>query len=291
MILVQQTAWHWMIAAYLFFGGLGGGVMALGALADLLLQKNDENADRRPALFAAILGVGALGIGSLILLFDLEQPFKSYLAVRNLRSWIAWGVIFISLYMVATPVYALPYLFGRKVALGWQKAVGTVAGALGILVAIYTGFLLASARGIPFWNPRILPAVFVISGISTGAASMMLYLIVASKTEFSVRLLHRLERWDVGLILFEIAALGLLFWLGYTGHEAAAESVRILTGSAAFLIGVPVFGLLLPLSLEWLGLRRHSVALSAAAGVLVITGGALLRFFVLQAGVWGFPVQ
>lgn len=59
--------------------------------------------------------------------------------------------------------------------------------------------------------------------------------------------------------------------------------------SVAFLVGVPVAGLLLPLTLEWFSLKRHSAALSVVAGLLVITGGALLRFLLLEAGVWEWP--
>lgn len=286
---VQQNAWPWLIAVYLFLGGLGGGVMVVGAVADLFLQRNDAKADRRPALFAALVGWGALALGSLVLLYDLEQPFKAYLAVRNLRSWIAWGVMFISLYMVVVPVYAYPYLRGGRVAPLWQRIAGGLSGVLGFLVALYTGFLLASSTGVPFWNPAILPAVFVASGLSAGAAALMLYALWLKDSPFAHKLLHKLERWDVGLILIELVALGILFGLGATGHAAAQESVSILLSSVGFLVGVPVVGLLLPLGLEWWGMKRPSPWLSILAGVMVITGGALLRVYLLKAGVWGLP--
>lgn len=289
MTFVQQTAWPWMIAVYLFLGGLGGGVVALGFFADMFLQKNSAEADRRPAIFAGILGFAALTLGSLVLLHDLEQPLKAYLAVRNPRSWITWGVIFITLYMGAVPLYLLPYLRGARMAAAWQRIVGVASVVLGILVALYTGFLLASSTGTPFWNPAILPAVFVVSGLSTGAAALMLYLVRLKESPFAVRLLHKLERWDIGLILVEIVALGILFWLGATGHAAAQESVRILLTSAAFLVAVPVIGLLLPLGLEWWSLRRPSPKLSMAASLLVLSGGAMLRYFLIDAGVWGLP--
>ncbi|MFZ5826673.1 MAG: NrfD/PsrC family molybdoenzyme membrane anchor subunit [Bacillota bacterium] len=289
--LVQQDAWPLLIALYLFLGGLGGGIVALGALGDLFLQKNDEQADRRPVLFAGIVGWIALAVGSFFLMHDLEQPFKSYLAVRNLRSWIAWGVIFITLYMGLVPLYLYPYLRGGKVTVGWQRLAGMVLGVDGVLVAIYTGFLLASSRGVPFWNTPILPVIFVVSGLSTGAAALMLFLVAIKKSHFTEHLLHKLERWDLALILVEIVALAVLFGLGATGHAAAKESVRILLTSAGFLIGVPVAGLLIPLGLEWFSIRRPSVRLSVAAGVLVLFGGMLLRIHLLDAGVMGLPWQ
>lgn len=289
--LVQQHEWPLLIALYLFLGGLGGGVVALGAVADLFLQKNDAEAERRPVIFAGILGFLALTIGTIFLLLDLEQPFKAYLAVRNPRSWITWGVIFITAYMGLVPLYLYPYLRGRKVTAGWQRLTGICAGVFGLLVALYTGFLLASSKGVPFWNTPILPAVFVVSGLSTGAAALMLYLVTIRQSPFANKLLHRLERWDLALILAEILALSVLFGLGATGHNAARESVRTLLTSAGFVVGVPVAGLLIPVVLEFLSIRRSSVRLSVSAGVLVLIGGMLLRVFLIKAGTYGLPWQ
>ncbi len=48
---VQQTTWGWMIAAYLFLGGLGGAVGAIGIGIDLYLEPH-----RRMGIFAALSG-------------------------------------------------------------------------------------------------------------------------------------------------------------------------------------------------------------------------------------------
>jgi len=283
-----QTDWHGLIAAYLFLGGLGGGVMALAAIADLLLQKNDAQADRRPAVFASIAGLAALGLGSIFLVLDLEQPVKAIYALSNPRSWITWGVAFISLYFAAGVLYVVPYVLKKKVASALQRAMGLLAAVLGFLVALYTGFLLSSATGIAFWNTPALPILFVVSGFSTGAAMLMLYLVFI-KGQYVTALLHWLEKIDMGLVAAELVILFAFMNLAWSGNESAKVAARSLVSSAGFLLGVPVAGLLLPLALEAVGLRKHSGTLTAVASLFVLMGGALLRVFILNAGYWAFP--
>lgn len=289
MTFMQQSAWNGLIAAYLFLGGLGGGIMALGAGFDLFFQPNDGEADRRPAIFAAVAGVVALGVGSLLLVADLEQPLKAIYALTNWSSWIAWGVLFISLYFVAAAFYGLPYVFGkRKVASGMQKVAGTAAAVLGLLVAVYTGFLLSGSTGIPLWNTPALPLLFVVSGFSTGAALLMLYLI-ALKSPFAHRLRHTLEAVDLGLVLVELLILFAFLNQSWSGAAGAKQAAQFLFGSIGFVLAVPVFGLLLPALLEAFSLKRKAPSMTVIASLLVLAGGAMLRLYILQAGFFAYP--
>lgn len=285
---LHQGAWHSLIAAYLFLGGLGGGVVALGALHDLFLQPNTEQADRQPATFSVLTGLASLALGSLFLLLDLEQPLKAIYALSNPRSWITWGVIFILLYMLTGALYVWPYLRRRKVTTGFQRSMGVSAAVFGLLVAIYTGFLLAGSTGIPFWNTPALPLLFMVSGLSTGAALLMLYLLVV-RTAFAGQVLHRLERIDLVLVLLELLILFGFINMAWYGNAANKLSAGFLLGSVGFLLGVPLVGLLLPLFLQVFSLRRHTASASVVASLCVLAGGALLRIYVLQAGIWAYP--
>ncbi|MGE5673690.1 MAG: NrfD/PsrC family molybdoenzyme membrane anchor subunit [Mycobacterium leprae] len=290
MTMIQQTTWSGLIAAYLFLGGLGGGIMALGVVADLFWQPNDESADRRPAIFAAIAGLLALGIGSLLLVLDLEQPLAAIYALANLSSWITWGILFISLYLVTGVLYVLPYLLKRKVMPLWQRLVGGGAAVFGLLVAIYTGFLLSSSTGIPFWNTPALPILFVVSGTSTGSALLMLYLTaLKDSSAMGHKTLHILERLDIGLMAAELVILFAFMNMAWAGSAGAKVGASFLMGSTGFMLGVPVAGLLLPLILEALGLKRKGALLTVIAALLVLAGGALLRLYILQAGYYALP--
>lgn len=289
MTLLQQSDWHGLIAAYLFLGGLGGGVMALGALADLFWQPNQAQADRRPALFAGLAGMAALGVGSVILILDLEQPLAAIYALSNFHSWIAWGVLFISLYFLTGILYVLPYLLKKRVATTAQRVFGVAAGVLGLLVAVYTGFLLSSSTGIPFWNTPALPLLFLVSGVSTGAALLMLYLVTLKNSPFAAHTLHALERIDLGLVAFELLILFAFINMASSGSAGLKAGAQFLRGSIGFTVGVAVLGLLLPAILEAISIRRNRAALTVTASFFVLTGGALLRLYVLQAGYFALP--
>jgi formate-dependent nitrite reductase membrane component NrfD len=286
---LQQSNWHGLIAAYLFLGGLGGGVMALGALADLFWQANDAQADRRPALFAGLAGMVALGVGSLILVLDLVQPLAAIFALSNFHSWITWGILFISLYFVAGILYVFPYLRKQRVAGPAQRVAGIAAGILGLLVSVYTGFLLSSSTGIPFWNTPALPLLFLVSGVSTGAALLMLHLITLKSSPFAAHTLHLLERVDLGLVAFELLILFAFINMASAGNAGIKAGAQYLLGSVGFTVGVALLGLLLPAILEAISIRKKQVSLTVAASVFVLIGGALLRIYVLQAGYFALP--
>lgn len=294
MTYVHQHAWGGIIAAYLFLGGLGGAVTAIAALHDLFFRKDTETVDRRPTVFGVISGLAALGVGTVLLLVDLLQPLKAILGVMNFSSWITWGILFITFYMLFTVLYLAPYLNILTSVLGkYQKVTGTAAAVFGALVALYTGFLVSSSPGIPFWNTPALPLLFLVSAFSTGVALMMVYLALGkSRSDYGSNLLHLLERLDLGLIMLELVILGAYANYARFGAEAAQMSMQFLLSSAGFTIGFLLLGLLLPLALEvWgVGSRQHvSTSVVAVASLLVLLGGALLRFYILESGIYAFP--
>lgn len=180
-------------------------------------------------LFAAVTGMAALVTGSLFLLLDLEHPLAAVYAIGNLRSWITWGVVFILLYMALGFLYALPYV--KTAVTRWQRAAGLGAGAFGLLVAVYTGFLLSGSTGIPAWNTPALPLLFVVSGTSTGAALLMIYLALIRESRFTHGLLHALGKIDIGLIAFELLVLFAFLNMGWYGTEAVEGSARAMFGA------------------------------------------------------------
>lgn len=294
MTYVHQQTWGGIIAAYLFLGGLGGAVTAIAAIHDLFFR-GDEGIDRRPTIFGAVSGLAALAIGTVFLLVDLLQPLKAVLAVMNLHSWITWGVLFISFYFVFTALYLAPYLNILTALLArYQKLSGTLAALFGTLVAIYTGFLVSSAPGIPFWNTPALPLLFVVSAFSTGAALMMVYLALNRiRSAYQDHLLHQLERLDLGLIVLELVVLFAYWNFTRFGAEAAKMSMHYLLTSAGFTVGFLLLGLIVPLIIEirGVGSKAHvpNTTAIAVASVLVLLGGALLRVYILQSGIYSFP--
>lgn len=299
MTYVQQTAWGWPIAIYLFLGGLGGATAAFAVWGSRVAALAAGLA-RRVVRFGLIAGIVAVGAGTLLLVADLVNPWHLLAILGNPASWIFWGVVLLTIYLVLAATYLVIDLLpgGRPV-----PALAHAAAVVGLLVALYTGFLVSSAPAIPFWNTPALPLLFLVSAASTAAALLLVYGALSGKRLHELApMQHLLGRLDVALIGAEV--LILLAYLNFVrlSPEAARRSAHLLLGSPGFLLGFLLAGLLLPWGIEIWDLRHSAVpgqdasavvtaeaARAAVAGALVLLGGLLLRHYILAAGIFGYP--
>jgi formate-dependent nitrite reductase membrane component NrfD len=296
---VQQTAWGWQIAAYLFLGGLGGAVGALGIGIERFV-----NQDGRIGFVSALSGFALLAVGSLLLVLDLLRPLNAIYFWRNPGSWIFWGILSLSGYLVSSVLYAVPctkgFPFLGPVADAlpflqeWQTATGVVSIALGTFVTVYTGFLLSAAQGISLWHSAGLPVLFTISAFSTGCAYLMLVL-WPRRHELS-SLFGGIAKLDAALIGTEMVVLFSLY--NSAIHSGAAwQSVQMLLGNWIFVIGFIALGLTIPLVIELVEIMSSEGSKSSqfaerllpAVSVFILIGGYLLRHFTLLGGYYRFP--
>src|SRR5204862_8228629 len=93
---------------------------------------------------------------------------------------------------------------GGAVRGGLAKLVGGLAGLLGVFIAGYTGVLL-SVTNRPIWaDSPWLGALFIASGMSTGAAALILLAPRRGATEQS---LARLSAFDTKALAVELLVL------------------------------------------------------------------------------------
>lgn len=152
--------------------------------------------------------------------------------------------------------------------------------ALGAGLGAYTGVLLGTLGARPLWGSALLAPLFLVSGISTGAA--LLLLLARPDVEE-----HRaLVRWDMVAIGVELALLLLLLLGHVTGGAATRAAADLLVGGAWtpwFWSLVVVGGLLTPLALEALE-ERQRLAMTVMSPLLVLAGGLALRAILVAAG-------
>jgi formate-dependent nitrite reductase membrane component NrfD len=300
--------WHGEVAAYLFLGGLAAGVMVLSGL--WLILRPDDDRSRHLGLLPWSVPV-LMSLGMFLLWLDLENPwnaFRFYFVFRPLSpmSWGAW--ILLAVYPASIALAwsttatrmrerAMAWLDGRWPRLGrlvrrghgWLAArptwVGSVNIVTGVGLGIYTGMLLGTMAARPLWNSAILGPLFLTSGLSTGAAYMMLY-----RLEDRERSL--LAKTDMGLILVELALISVWFIGLRAGGGATREAAGLLFGgpyTTAFWLLVVGFGLVAPFLSEWIEQRQGHVP-GRLAAVLVLAGGLALRWIIVYAGQhtgWG----
>ena len=98
-----QTEWGWLVAIYLFLGGVGAGAYTIAAINGFIGESLE---------FSTTVGLWisfpALMIGSAFLLADLGSPARAVLAgMKPGTSWIARGFWIISIFMILAFIHFL----------------------------------------------------------------------------------------------------------------------------------------------------------------------------------------
>lgn len=305
-----QSVWGWQPALYLFLGGMGAGAFVVAALLYFL----DRQSNRKTICIASWAATACLVAGLLLLLSELTNPLRGMLlwqSFSNGTSWMTFGawvvfaavIVFGLMAVLSTEQWVKPVSKKWK---GYPKArnrmhsvLAVVGIALGLCVAMYTGILLMSVPGVPLWNTLLLPCLFTVSALDTGAALVEIVAVAPKRAVLSNKTHRLLEASVVVLVVLEVAVLA-AFLATMQGSDlttatgaTAAASVRLLAqGMLApfFWLLVGACGLGIPLAMAIAGMvlrkRRKSgrtVMLVGAAGALV--GGCALRFLVLMAGL------
>lgn len=294
--------WEWQIPAYLFVGGLVAGLMVL--LAALELRRKTP-ATARAAQWMPLVALGLISLGMLFLFLDLANKahvFRFYTALRpsSAMSWGSW--ILLLVYPALTLLWLggldrarRQWLLGLRLVralrlprlIAWLTKLADVHRgkilwttlAVGVGLGIYTGLLLGTMVARPVWNSAVMGPLFLTSGVSTGAALMLL-------THQDEADTHTLVRWDIVAIAVELALLTLLI-LGFSTGSAASQAVAdsLLGGrfTATFWSLVVLVGLVTPLALNLLEVRRK-VPMTLYAPAFVLVGGLALRVLFVAAG-------
>lgn len=291
--------WGWEIVAYLFLGGLVAGIFVLAAALELRSGEKPKGDALRLMPFAAL---GLLSVGMLALWLDLAHKlwawrFYLFFHATSPMSWGAW--ILVLIYPVGlllgfgsmseaqrgwlrgkTPKALAPLLEkGFAWADGGRRGILLTSVGMGIALGIYTGLLLGTMPSRIAWNSAVLGPLFLASGISTGAALLLLLPLEENEKKTIVR-------WDAAAIVAELVliALMLLGWAtsGDAGQWAAAQ---FLGGpyTAVFFSCVVVLGLVVPLLMEAIEAKRH-LRFTVMLPVLILSGGLALRWILLTAG-------
>ena len=169
-----QHDWGWLIAVYLFLGGVGGGAYTIAAINSFM--GTDLAISTTVGLWIAF---PSLLIGTIFLMVDLGSPIHAVLAgMKPKTSWIARGTWIISIFMLLSFLHLVLYQFTNAGAEIAGKTIIDIISIAGIIFAIgtmaYTGILLSASKGIPFWRSGVVPVVFVVSAVVTGHFAIML---------------------------------------------------------------------------------------------------------------------
>lgn len=287
----QLHIWGWEIPVYLFLGGMVAGMMIISGYF-LYKRKKEFNCS---CYQIPIISIILLSIGMLALFLDLEhKPYfwrlYTTFQIGSPMSWGSWILLLVYPVLIANALLQLPeflkkYSFLKTFSekLNGISAVYKIIAygnmILGAALGIYTGILLSSLGARPLWNTSILALLFLFSGLSAAAAFIHM---VAKNIEER----EMLARADNKFLTAEIVIIFLMIIGLLSSTQVHIDAAKLLLSgiyAPVFWVFVIIIGILLPLLIQSLAVN-HKIKHTAAAPVLVIAGGLILRFVIVYAG-------
>lgn len=276
--------YKWLIAGYLWVGGLTGAAAVLAAAADLV----GSPADRSVVRIGRYLALAGAVISPILLVVDLHTPERFFNMLRIFRrtSAMSIGVYILTAFGLFGGLTAAAQLADDLGAGAWAvwagRAAGIPAALAGMGMMFYTATLLATTSP-PLWAavPRLLPALFAASSMSLGAAAIVL---VGKFTGMAEATVTRLELIDLIAVSLELGLL-VATHLQWRRHRVDAPLYAPLLATSYFGTAVAV-GMLFPIAGHGYAFATGSgsAALSIALAVAGIAGGFALRAVILFAG-------
>lgn len=289
----QLHIWHWHIPLYLFLGGLAAGILFFASLYTILgKEKEYPTAVRLAPFLTPVL----LTVGLLALLLDLNHKLYFWQLYTTIRlqspmSWGAWTLMVVTPLSIVWCALNIKVLFPQwdwKYQWIWDldaffrknlKVISWVLLISSLILGVYTGILFSAFNARPLWNTSILGPLFLTSGLSTGAAAIILM----SRNAHERHNFARIDLMLIGIELFLIIHMFMGFLASTQVHIDAASLFLGGPYTTPFWLFVVTLGLAIPALLEVLEIRGYKMPVFIAP-VLVIFGGLMFRFIIAYAG-------
>jgi formate-dependent nitrite reductase membrane component NrfD len=270
--MLRSPEWHLLIVWYFFLGGIAGGAYFTAAIADNFGGPRDRNVVRTGYILSLLI----VAVCGMLLILDLGTPsrFLNMLGAFKFKDPMSIGAWMLGVFGLFAFVSSALSLGSDEARAGLRRKWSLVGTLFGFFLASYTGVLL-SATALPFWSDaRLMGALFLASGASTGMAAISLLLYLSGDSAGDG--FKKIKRTDRFAIVFEMAVLVLFLIL--LGGAAAP----LLSGHLAPLFwgGLVALGLVIPLLLDLLGGLKVPAAVPA---ILVLVGGFVLRYVIVMS--------
>ena len=271
--MLKAPGWEMAIVWYFFLGGIAGGAYFTAAIADNFGSRRDSPVAR----IGYLLSLPLVALCGLLLIIDLGVPARFLNMMRVLKptdpmSIGAWGVGVFGAFAFVSSV--LSFTTSESTA-ALRRKIGLIGMLFGFFLASYTGVLLSNTA-LPLWaDARLMGALFLASGASTGMAAVALIMFLTGGTAGEGW--HKIERADRYSMIIELVILAAFLTL-------LGSAARPITGghfAPLFWGGLVILGLVVPLVLNVVGHRVRALGVASAA--LVLVGGFVLRYVIVMS--------
>ncbi len=278
---LKTPHYRWLVASYLFVGGLAGAAQLIATAADLFGRERDRPAVRA-GRYLALAGAVASPV---LLIADIQTKARWYNMLRIFRGTSAMSIgswtlpIFGGVSGLIATTQAVEDLTGTRALRPIGTLLAPPAVATGAVMSCYTGTLLASSS-IPLWAAawRRLPVLFALSAAATALSAISL--LVGTRSSLA----KRLGLLALGVSVAE-AAVEQLTESDMREREVAGPLEEPGLPAALYRVGAVGAGTAAPLLLRGAALLPGTPrALSTMASLLTLAGGFALRASLLLGG-------
>jgi formate-dependent nitrite reductase membrane component NrfD len=287
------NVWHWQIPLYLFLGGLAAGILFFAALFTIMGKEKEMPTVVKKA---PIIAPFALILGLIALFLDLKHKlfFWQLYTTFRITSPMSWGAWVLMAITPLSMIWVASYM--KELVPGWRWKMNLLENfesfviknriwlawiivVLSVILGIYTGILLSAFNARPLWNTSILGPLFLVSGLSTGAATILLLSKSASE--------RRTMSWiDLLLIAIELFFITHMIMGFQAASQVQIDAAQLFLGgqfTVSFWVFVIFLGLVIPAALEVLELLNFHIPVVIPV-ILVLLGGLMFRFIMVEAG-------
>lgn len=256
--------WGWEVTAYVTAKAISAGVVLVLFLGWLL---NAGTLTAALENWTVGLSLTFLTITGILLIMDLDQPSRFlYVLLRpQWKSWLVKGGYAITIFGGLLTLWGAANwleMTAMKSAIIWTTAI------LAVIVAVYTAFLFAQAKGRDFWQSPTLPLHMVVHSLMAGSAA---FLLIDTFIDFQTGWILFFKMMLTGSVAFNLVTLLTELTITHPTKDAKTVVYMITKGqySRLFWAGVVTVGNVLPLVLLAVG---GSPFLLPIASVLVLIG-------------------
>tara|TARA_R110002050_G_scaffold300722_2_gene471882 strand:- start:21370 stop:23061 length:1692 start_codon:yes stop_codon:yes gene_type:complete len=262
--------WGWEVSGYVLTKAISAGVFLLLVIGYFLNSAFNQPfmTIRIEAVWTAIIiGLTFLGATGALLVMDLDQP-KRFLYVLLRPQWDSWlvkGGYSISIYG------ALISFFGLAVYMEWKMVAEItvyLTAFFAVIVAIYTAFLFAQAKGRDFWQSPTLVFHMLIHSFMAGAAT---YMMVDAFIEIGISWNYFVEMVMKIAIIANLFVVLIELTITHPTTDAKKVAHDIVSGryKQLFWFGTILMGNVIPFLIV---LFIESTLMMGIAGLLVLAG-------------------
>lgn len=166
----KGVLWGWEVSAYIFTKAISAGIVLVLFMAWITSSAIVTGPMELPLIGVSLI---FLALTTVFLVMDLDQPKRFlYVLLRpHWGSWLVKGGYALTFFggVLTLMIVAMYFKWVTVAAIAFY-----VAAALAVIVAIYTAFLFAQAKGRDFWQSPVLAIHMLTHSVMCGAAALSL---------------------------------------------------------------------------------------------------------------------